>query len=213
MNLKNNYSKGNFSSYKVKDKDTSFSNAVIEKVEGQLLNNNLRIKVDKDLMNEKIEHDKEETKNRKSSTKKKKVSSPRSSEGSSPKRLNVRNKKSSIKKTQVPNEMSTLKVTKKRTKSAASQNNPELTQQQQMKLERDKIKEEKKKARERKQKLKKIIPNDDVEKIEINSFLEQAKSKKSKNFLLKVAVNFQIIGNSYSYIFKIVRRQEKSLKD
>ena len=84
------YSKGNFSSYKVKEKDTSFSNAVIEKVEGQLLNNNLRIKVDKDLMNEKTEHDKEETINRKSSAKKKKVSSPRSSEGSSPKRKNVK---------------------------------------------------------------------------------------------------------------------------
>lgn len=181
------YSRSSFCSYKVKEKDVSVQNAIIEKIEGQLLSNNLRVKVEKDLMKDKIDEKEEESKSKRQ-RRTTKNSNPRSS--ASPtnegKYLKTQDgKRKSVKQTQQNQEMSTLKVPQKRGRSAASQKTPEMTQKQQMKLERDKIREEKKKEKDRKRRLKQIIPNDNVKEIEHNPFLEHSSSKKDLKFPLE----------------------------
>jgi hypothetical protein len=194
--------KGDFTTYKVKDKNITVSKTEVEPIDGQLMSNDLRVKVQSKLI-EQLSDSSEEEQIVTTRRKKRKREQSEESVSSNPNQTDIGKKASDsqpqqqkfrmtedgrravVKKGQIGETSHTgLKVVKKRTKSATVKD-PEQSQKEQLKAERERIKEEKKQIRERKKKLKEIIPNKNVEEVVKNIILEPSNSKKETQFPLE----------------------------
>lgn len=177
------YKKGDACSYKVKDKNVTVDKADATKIEGQLMQSNLRVKVDNDQIkqvDEAKEEEKIETRRRPKRTKRS-TSRTQKAESVEPTTKKSVGGRRAISKRRTGSKGSTSG--KKRTKSVSD--TQEMTQKEREKQERIRVREEKKKERERKRLLKQITPNPDVEEIEVNPLLEPTHSKKLEEFPLE----------------------------
>lgn len=194
--------KGDFTTYKVKEKNVTVSKTEVEPIDGQLLSNDLRVKIQSKLIEDLKDQEEEEEQIVTTRRKKRKrdeseeskssnLNAQPAAQNSQPQerkfRMTEEGRRAVAKKGQ--SESLGLKVVKKRNKSA-NVKDPEQSQKEQLKAEKERIKEEKKQLRDRKRRLKEIIPNKNVEEIDHNIILQPSKSKKAQGFPLEGCSKF-----------------------
>jgi len=182
------YVRGDACSYKVKDKNVTIDKAGVEKIEGQLMQSNLRVKVENDQIKE-VEEVKEEKINtgKRGKRTKRSTSNKRKSNSPAPKMVKDSSGRRVVSKR---GNKAKRAASKKEEEAKADVDMSNLTDAEKLKLEMKRIREEKKKETQRKRMLKKVNPNPDVEEIEINPLLQPTHSKKIQDFPLEGCSKF-----------------------
>lgn len=213
-NFEKKYKTGGASAYKIGDKNITINKKDATKIEAELMQSNLRIKV-KNTEIKKVQEDEEEEKinTRKRGTKRsrKSMSNRRRSPTPEAKQMKVPDGRRVVAKKSSPGKKGTSNK-KKRDKTPEEVDMSKLTEKERQKLERIRIREEKKKERERKRRLKQIEPNKDIELIEYNPLIEDVQSKRLEEFPLEGCSKFSD-NRKFLYLYFQGKSNKKARKE
>ena len=176
-------------SYKVKDRNIQINKSGAQKIDGQLMQANNRIRIDKDQVTPESDNEEEkiDTTRRGRKRTKRQMSAEREESKEELKVPTIDGRRSVAKKGQKIDAKTRAKY---KAKSIDPDLSPEKAALEKAKEEKKRIREEKKRQRERKKLLKEIRPNENVEEIENNPFLEPINSKKDLDFPLEGCSKF-----------------------
>lgn len=213
-NFEKKYKRGDACSYKIADKNISIEKEDAIKIEGQLMQSNLRVKVENDQVEKAEDADEEKIDTSRRGRKRGKRNTKNKSESPAleAKQIKAPDGRRVIAKRRADGKKIEASMKTKAQLKLEEKDPKDLTEEERQKLERIRIREEKKKERERKKRLKQIEPNEDVEVIEVNPFLEDEESKQVKEFPLEGCSKFSD-NRKFLYLYQQGKTHKKARKE